>query len=390
MHSFIERLGKTAFPVLVLAAAGCTGGAQEGGAAAGGPGGRGGPPMAMPVEIVTLAEKPMEQIGDFVATVKSRRSTTIQPQVEGFLTRIHVKSGDRVEPGRILFEVDASSQEAAVAALESMRAARQADAAFAKQQAERAKTLLDVGAMSKQEYEQALTQQKTADAQLNAVEEQIRQQRTELAYYRVTAPTAGVVGDVPVRVGERVTRSTELTTVEDNAGLELYVSVPVREAPRLRLGLPVRLVNEAGEVVATERIAFISPSVDDTTQTVLVKTPIAGRGLFRADQFVRARIVFSTEPTLTIPVTAVNRINGMYFAFAAEPGQGGALVARQRQVEVGEVVGNEYIVRSGLEPGDRLVVSGIQMIGDGAPVTPAGSPPAGATPPPGGGRGGGK
>jgi RND family efflux transporter MFP subunit len=386
MHSFIERLGKTVFPALVLAAAGCTGGAQEGGAAAGGPGGRGGPAMAMPVEIVTLAEKPMEQIGDFVATVKSRRSTTIQPQVEGFLTRIHVKSGDRVEPGRVLFEVDASSQQAAVAALESVRAARQADAAFAKQQAERARTLLDVGAMSTQEYEQALTQQKTADAQLNAVEEQIRQQRTELAYYRVTAPTAGVVGDVPVRVGERVTRSTELTTLEDNTGLELYVNVPVREAPRLRLGLPVRLANEAGEVVATERIAFISPSVDDTTQTVLVKAPIAGRGLFRADQFVRARIVFSTEPTLTIPVTAVNRINGMYFAFAAEPGQGSALVARQRQVEVGEVVGNEYIVRSGLKAGDRLVVSGIQMIGDGAPITPAGSPPAAAAPPPGGGR----
>ena len=387
MHNFFNGLRKAALAaVLAAVATGCSGGADGGSAAAGPGGGRGqGPPMAVPVEMVTLAEKPMEQVGEFVATVRSRRSTTIQPQVEGFLTRIHVKSGDRVAPGRVLFEVDASSQQAAVAALESMRAARQADAAFAKQQADRAKTLLDVGAMSKQEYEQALTQQKTADAQLSAVEEQIRQQRTELAYYRVTAPTEGVVGDVPVRVGERVTRSTELTTLEDNSGLELYVNVPVQEAPKLKVGLPIRLVNEAGDIVATEKVMFISPSVDEATQTVLVKAPIPGRGLFRADQFVRARILFNTAPALTIPLTAVNRINGQYFAFVAEPGEGGALVARQRQVTLGDVVGNEYLVRSGIKVGDRLIVSGIQKIGEGVPVTQAGPPPPGA-PPAGGGR----
>jgi RND family efflux transporter MFP subunit len=392
MHSipFRSRSKRSILAVLLLAA-GCSGGAQEGGPAAGGPGGRGGgPPMAVPVEMITLAEKPTEQSAEFVATVKARRSTTIQPQVEGFLTRINVKSGDRVAPGRVLFEVDNSTQQSAVASLESVRAARQADAAYAKQQADRAKTLLDVGAMSQQEYEQALTQQKTADAQLNAVEQQIKQQRTELGYYRVTAPTAGVVGDVPVRLGERVTRQTELTTIEDNSGLELYVNVPVQEAPKLKVGLPVRLADESGQVVATEKISFISPSVDDTTQTVLVKTAIAGRGAFRADQFVRAEIVFGNQPRLTIPVTAVNRINGQYFAFVAQPGDGGALVARQVAVTVGEVIGNEYLVRSGLKAGDRLIVSGIQKIGDGAPVAQAGPPPPGAAPAAGSGREGGK
>ena len=393
MHNISRRLRKTALVAAALAVvSGCNGGQDQNAAAAGGGrGGRGGPPMAVPVEMVTLAEKPTEQVGEFVGTVKSRRSSTIQPQVEGFLTRILVKSGDRVSPGRVLFEIDASTQRSAVASLESVRAARQADAAFAKQQAERAKTLFDVGAMSKQEYEQALTQQKTAEAQLGAVEEQIKQQRTELAYYRVTAPTEGVVGDVPVRVGERVTRSTELTTLEDNSGLELYVNVPVREAPKLKVGLPVRLENEAGEIVGPTQIAFISPSVEDTTQTVLVKAPIAGRGMFRADQFVRAGIIFSTAPTLTIPITSVNRINGQYFAFVAQPGEGGALVARQVAVTVGEVIGNEYVVHSGVKAGDKLIVSGVQKIGDGVPVAAGGPPPAGAAPPAGrGGREGGE
>jgi RND family efflux transporter MFP subunit len=371
---------------LMLAAA-CGGNGPANGAAGGpGGGGRGGPPMAVPVGIKTLAEQPVEQTGEFVGTVKSRRTATIQPQVEGFLTRILVKSGDRVAQGAPLFEIDASTLQAGIASLESVRAAREADAAFARQQAERAKTLLAVGATSQQEYEQALTQQKTAEAQLKATEEQIKQQRTELSYYRVTAPTDGVVGDIPVRVGDRVTRATELTTVQDTGGLELYVNVPVQEAHKLKPGLVVRIPNEAGEVVATERINFIAPSVDDTTQTVLVKTPVTARG-FRPDQFVRVSIVFDSAPGLTIPLTAVTRISGQQFVFVAEKAEGG-LVAKQRAVTLGPLVGNDYLVLNGVKAGEQVVISGIQMIGDGVPVQPAkpgGAPgPGGAGP----GRGG--
>ena len=162
-----------------------------------------------------------------------------------------------------------------MAVLEGIHAAREADATFAKQQAARAKTMLDVGAGSQQEYDQAVAQQKAAEAQLKAVEDQIRQQQAELAYYRVTAPTAGVIGDIPVREGDRVTKSTMLTTIEDNAGLEVYIAVPVQQAPKLKLGLPVRIISDTNQVLATEKVDFISPSVDDATQTVLVK---AARG----------------------------------------------------------------------------------------------------------------
>lgn len=389
----VTKVLRIAGAVAGLAAAGACGGgngdAAGGAAGGGGRGGRGGPPMAVPVEMVTLAEQPVERTEEFVATVKSRRSTTIQPQAEGFITRIAVKSGDRVAPGRLLFEIDASTLQAGLATLESTRAAREADAIFARQQAERAKTLIGVGAVSQQEYEQALTQQKTAEAQLKAVEDQIRQLRTELGYYRVTAPTAGVVADIPVRVGDRVTRSTELTALEDNTGLELYVNVPVQEAPSLKVGLPVRVVNAAGEVIATERIAFISPSVDETTQTVLVKAPIGARGAFRADQYVRAHIVISTSPAITAPIVSVVRMAGQSFVFVAEPAEGG-LVAHQRAVRLGRVIGNAYVVLEGLKAGDRLIVGGIQKIGDGMPVqaAPPGAPGDGRGAPPAGARGG--
>jgi RND family efflux transporter MFP subunit len=360
---------RTCLAALAALAIGCGGNGQPGdsggAAAAGGPGG------GVPVEVITLQTKPIEQTGEFVGTVKSRKSTTIQPQAEGFLQRILVKSGERVAPGTPLFEIDAAMQQAAVASLESIRAARESDLALAQQQEKRAKALLDVGAMSQQEYEQATAQLRTAQANLNAVTEQIKQQRTELNYFRVVAPTAGVIGDVPVRQGDRVTRTTVLTTIEDNSALEVYIQVPVQQAPRLRVGLPVRLVDETGATIASERINFISPSVDDTTQTVLVKTPLTPKGsLFRTEQFVRAHVVFTTEPGLLVPVVAVSRITGQFFAFVVEPGEGGAAVAKQRSLQIGTTIGNDYVVLGGLKEGDKLIVSGTQKIGDGAPVTP--------------------
>jgi hypothetical protein len=117
--------------------------------------------------------------------------------------------------------------------------------------------------------------------------------------------------------------------------------------------------------------------VDTQTQTVLVKTPVTKPGTLRTDQFVRALLVWTTEPGLTVPLTAVTRINGLWFAFVAEPGEGGkGLVARQRQLQLGPVVGNNYTVTSGLKVGDRLITEGIQKIRDGAPVAESAQPSA--------------
>jgi RND family efflux transporter MFP subunit len=365
--------------VAAAIASGC-GDSGAAGAAPGGPG-SGGPPMAMPVEAVTLTAKPVEQSSEYIATVKSRRSTTIQPQVEGFITSITARPGRRVAAGAPLMQIDAGRQQAAVANLESVHAARQAELQWAQQQAERNKKLLDAGAISQQEYEQTQTAVRTTEAQLRSVEAQIREQRVELAYHTVTAPTTGVVGDIPVRIGDRVTTQTVLTTIDENAGLELYVNVPVAQATSLKPGLPVRIMDDAGKPIAASELNFISPSVDAATQSVLVKAPIASNAPFRIDQFVRTHVIWSNAPALTVPLVAVTRINGQYFVFVAEKGQDGMTVARQRAVQFGPVVGNDYVVLSGLKEGEQLIVSGIQKIGDGMPVTTAPPGTAAQTPP---------
>jgi RND family efflux transporter MFP subunit len=359
----------------VLAGAIACGGNGQG-AEGGRPPGGAMPPM--PVEIVTLTAKPVEQTSEFVASLKSRRSATIQPEVEGPLTRVAVRSGQNVARGELMFEIDATPQQAALSSLESTRPSRASDVEFARQQVERNKKLLAAGAISRREVEQFEAQLRSAEAQLKALDEQVRQYRSQLSYYRVTAPIAGTVGDIPVNAGDRVTRATVLTTVNENDVLEVYINVPVQQASRLKVGLPVRLVDDAGRVLATNRITFVSPSVDTATQSVLAKAPLTeGQTQFRADQFVRARIVWADAPGLTVPVTSVARINAQFFAFVAEKDQKG-LVAKQKPVQLGEIIGNEYVVQSGLQPGEQLIVSGLQKIRDGAAVMPA--PPAGAAP----------
>ena len=358
--------------------------------AACGKGTQGGPagPPAMPVEVVTLVTRPVEQTTEFVGTVKSRRSTTVQPQVEGFITRILARSGDRVGAGTPLMEIDPRQQQAAVANLESQRAARQADVQYARQQATRMKTLLEAGAASQAEMEEAQTRLSTSEAQLKATEAQIREQRVTLAYHEVTAPTAGVVGDIPVRVGDSVTRSSVLTTIDQAAGLEVYINVPVQEAQNLRVGLPVHLVDDRGRIVSTEKVSFVAPSVDGATQSVLAKAGVEKAGFLRTEQFVRAQIVWTEAPALTVPLVALNRVNGQFFAYVAETGDGGTTVARQRAVEPGPLIGNDYVVKSGLKAGEKLIVSGVQKIRDGAPVAiSAAAAPAPSAPAAQGGKG---
>lgn len=320
--------------------------------------------------MVVLQPKPVPQTSEFIATLKSQRSTTIQPDVSGVISRIYVKPGDRVARGAPLVQINADKQQATVNSTVANRAGTEADVEYWKGQVKRLEALVEAGAISRQEFEQAQNSLRTAEARLRALDAQVREERVELQYYRIEAPQAGIVGDITLRVGDRVTPTSVITTIDDNSVLEADIQVPLDRSPDLRLGLPVELLDAEGHVVATNPITFVAPRVDDRTQTVLVKTAIKGTPpSMRTQQFARARIVWRNSPSLTIPVTAVQRINGLYFCFVAEEADG-RLVARQRPIEVGELIGNEYVIRSGLSAGDRVITSGIQKIGNGAPVRP--------------------
>ncbi len=322
----------------------------------------------MDVKTITLAPKPVAQASEFVATIRSLRSTTIQPQVEGLVRQIFVKAGDRVSAGQPLVQIDPDRQQASVTSIESQRAAREADVSYARQQVARLQKLHAAGAVSLAELEQAETALKNAEAQLAAVQSQIRETQVQLQYYRVTAPTSGIVGEIAIRQGDRVTPSTVITTIDSPEGLEAYLNVPLERAGELREGLTVELLDSSGQVIASNPVSFVAPRADDATQSVLVKATLRQMPTgMRVMQYVRARLIWSNDPALTVPVVAVNRLGGQYFVYIAEQGEKGT-VARQKPVTLGEVIGEDYIVRMGLKEGERVIVSNIQKIGDGAPV----------------------
>ena len=365
---------------------------------------------AVPVKATALSLESIEEYSEYIATIRSRRSVEIRPQVEGYVARISAKPGDAVTEGSLLVQIDPKRQQATtnsalaasgiaaaelergkatLAQLEAARAGRAAALKLAEEDHRRTIELRRTGAVAQQAEDQANATLDAARAELTAADRQIaaaragigsaeksllqsqavaQAQSVELQYYRVRAPFTGVVGDVPVKVGDLVTPATLLTTVDDpESTLEAYVSVPVEDAPRLQTGLEVKVLDSASSVIDHGKVTFVSPRIDPTTQSVLVKVELEEkRGDLRALQFLRARIVWSNEPGLRVPLTSLTRLNGQSFAYVVEDGNPPR--AAQVPVKVGAVQGGDVIVKEGLKAGDRVVSAGIQKLRNGARV----------------------
>ncbi len=328
-------------------------------------------PHAMPVNVMTAKAQEVDDATDYVATLKSRDSAVVMPQVEGIITQIFVHSGEKVAAGAPIMQIDPAKQQATVKSQESATAAQLAQVKWAQQNYERVSGLASAGVVSKQDLDQARATLDQAQAQLQSLGAQVNEQQVQLHYYQVVAPRAGIVGDVPVRVGDRVVTTTQLTTVDRPGSLEAYVYIPIEKSAELKMNLPVQIVDGSGVSLASSRITFISPQVDSATQTVLVKATIANANdSLRTAQFIRARVVWGSRDKPVVPVIAVSRIGGLYFAFVAESDEKGGYVVHQKPLQIGQIVGNDYVVLDGIKPGDKVVISGTQFLIDGIPVIP--------------------
>ena len=361
------RKERQTFGLILLACAtlGAMGCGQK--TSAGGPGAAGGPP-AMPVQVQVAQSVRIPDTTEYLSVLKSRQSAVINPQVEGQITKIFVKSGDEVNAGTPLLQIDPLKQEATLNSQAATLVSQEANLRLAKIQLERAQKLYAAGVTSKQDFDNAQSNYDAIAAQVKALEQQVEQQKVELHYYKVSAPADGIVGDIPVHVGDRVTVTTLLTTVDLPGALEAYIYIPADRAKDLRLGLPVRLLGETGESVSDTHITFVSPQVETDTQTVLAKAAVENaKAKLRIAQQVRAQITWGSHDGPVVPVLAVLRINGQAFVFVAV-NEGKGTVARQRLLKLGDTTGDNYTVLDGLKPGDHVILSGTQFLQDGAPV----------------------
>lgn len=388
-----------------------------------------GQPQGIPVTLETLETTTVENATDFIGSLESRRSVTLRPEVVGRVSQILVNPGDRVSAGAALIQLRPDQQQANLAsvqasvnsarairanaqsqieALEAERIAQQAEVELQEEEFRRISGLVSQGALPQQQLDNVVRDRRTAQANLSAINRRIqaaraslqeaeaglqqaqanaRQATAQLQETTISAPFSGIVGDIPVRLGEVVTNSDTLTTITQNSALELRLSIPLESAPDLRTGQPVELTDTQGSVIATGQISFIEPRVNPNAQSILAKATFSNQNeQLRAGQFVRARVIWQEQPGILMPTTAITRLAGEPFIFVAEKsqqtGNAPSLIARQRPVELGSLQGNNYQVLSGVEPGEQVVVSGTLNLMDGAPIIPASamSQPAGNAP----------
>ncbi len=391
-------------------------------------------PPASTVKISTVQSGIIEDSSEFVANLESRRSVNLQPRVQGQVAQIFVRSGDTVAAGNPIMQLDPREQQAAVSSvnaaaeaaqsqlenaraivrsLEAERASSLANLKLNQQDYQRYTDLASQGAVSRQTSEQYANRLATSQAAVREVEARIKAQqasinqaekslkqaqantserRVQLQYYRITAPFAGTVGDVPVKVGDFVNTSSQLVTITQNQPLEVNIFVPSDpkdQGLQPRKGTPVEILDAQGKSLGMSRVFFIAPTVQNNNQMTLIKSLFDNsKNQLRADQFVRARVIWSQRPGVFVPATAVTRVAGETFVYVtaqapSQPPQGekrekpqadqqGAsqLVARQKRVKLGNIKGNNYQVLEGLQPGDKIIVSGLLSLRDGAPIVP--------------------
>ncbi|NNC14749.1 efflux RND transporter periplasmic adaptor subunit [Corallococcus exiguus] len=360
--------------VLALSAGGCSGGKDPGQAAPGGGPQAGsqtqGGGKPTPVQVMAVKPGPVRDTREYVGTLISRSSITVVPQVAGYIQKIPVRQGQKVKAGQVLLVVDPRQEQASLRATQAQKASAVANREFARRTRERSAQLLREGLVSRQDYDQAVAQAAQSEAQAQAAEAQIQNQQVQLGFFNVSAPFDGVVGDIPVKLGDYVTPQTALTILDQSRALELSVQVPVDQAARVKIGeTPLEVLNEDGEPIVRAPAFFVATTPNPNTQLVEVQAAFENTVGLRAGQLVRAQLVYDVRDALKMPTTAVTRQGSQSFAMVVGEGDAGTVVKRQ-PVTLGLVEGNDYEVLKGLDAGTQVIISGVQQLRDGMPIQP--------------------
>ena len=357
------------------------------------------------LEIAVQEGDTVEQ-GDLIVQLQLNRE---QGEVDAAQSEVGIKQADvnNAEAELRAVEAEVAEAEAAVEQSKADLKEQEAELELAQTNQKRARMLVKQGAESQQFLDNSTRDLNAAKAQtealkaalnssqkaLNASKERVASARSAIAgqqaalkqaqtrvgiatenldFNRITAPISGVVGNIEPKIGDYVEAGELVTSITQDNALELNVGVPLEQASKLKIGLPVEIIDQKGEAIAEGDISFISPRADRSSQAVLVKAAFNNNGKLRDDSFARARIIWSEDSGLLIPTEAVSRIASETFVFVAEEqeqenGQK-ALVAKQRPVELGAIQGQSYQVISGLNPGEKLITSGILNLADGTPI----------------------
>lgn len=375
---------------------------------------------AVPVKLSTVQSGTVQESSDFVASLQSRRSETLSSKIQGKITQIFIKPGQTIKEGAPILQIEPPPQPVALpsptvntaaltaqsqldiarsqlSSLEAERAGILAQINSDQQVFDRYNTLASQGAVSRQTKDVYANRLTAAKTNLKVIQSKIQTQQAAVAQaqkviqqtqtpvvkqtpqpaqtYRINAPFTGVVSEVPLKVGDLVNTSAQLLTITQNNPLEVHIIVPIERAAKVKNGTQVNILNLQGNTIGTSRVFFVAPNPNNAQSALIKALYNNSNNQLKADQFVRARVIWNQRQGALVPATAVSRVSGGTFVYIAEAlpdksSPSSKYIARQKQVKLGNVTGNNYQVLEGLQPNDKVVTSGLLNLRDGDTILP--------------------
>ncbi|MAI79470.1 MAG: efflux transporter periplasmic adaptor subunit [Deltaproteobacteria bacterium] len=335
------------------------------------------------VVVASVEQKDVPIFADWIGTAQGFNNATIRPQVKGYLLEIEYKQGSVVKKGQTLFKIDPREFKAQLDMAKGQLGQAKANLEKTKSHVNRYRPLAKQGAVSQQEFDDAVQNMLAAEASVATANAQVEQARLNLSWTKIVSPISGVAGISVTQIGDLVTTETELTTVSQLDPIK--VNFPISEqsyldfaksAGRLteqgnvsELGPVLELFLANGSVWPTKGTPFVvGRNVDESTGTILIEGRFSNpQNVLRPGQFARVRAdVGVYKDALLVPQRAVSDVQGKYMISVVTPED----KVEVRTVDVGETVKEDWIITKGIKAGERVIVEGLQKARTGMKVKP--------------------
>lgn len=367
--------GKLTLVMMILAASAGLAGCRESQQAAA-------PPPPPDVAVATVVQQDVPVYKEWVASMDGMVNATILAQVQGYLVRQNYKEGDFVHQGTLLFEIDARPFQATLDEATAALARQQAVLQNAQAYLNRIQPLAAANAVSQKDRDDALARVQAGEAQVLQSRAAVRKAELDVSFTRITSPIDGIAGAASAQMGDLVgtPQARVLTTVSTLDPIKVYVPLSEREYLQT-VGQSREDRQKAGGRASFELIlgdgstwphkgafAFADRQVDSQTGTIQVAITFANPdNILRPGLYAKVRALVGTEVNaLLVPQRAVGELQGNYQVAVV----GADNTVSIRGVQVGERVGKLWVIRQGLQPGDRVVAEGTQKVGNGTKVNP--------------------
>ncbi len=313
------------------------------------------------VEVAPAKRGVLKEVVRGVGSIAALDAVLVRAEGAGRVTDIRFEEGEAIERGEVLFSIDAREAEERRRALASAKEAAIATASEAVRTFRRAEELFGRGIVPAQEVDQLRARMEAAQAEVQRLEAEIGSVEEVIARAQVRAPFEGTVTQSEVDPGDFVQAGDPLVTVVRPSGLEAELWLPERLAGRVTPGMPVRVRVGVSDEPLSAEVVFVSPQVDPSSRTVLVKATVSERReALRPGLSATGEIVVGEQEGIVIPERTLVGTREGYRVYVVEDG-----VARERAVEIGLREPGRVLIRAGLEPGALVVEQGQDRISDG-------------------------